>query len=85
MILVDLPDFLDPVGLVLVMREPVMTVRDANFAIGPIGALARHHERHHAGLVGLQRERHQVKHEARVFGVVHRHARGLFKPWGKRG
>ena len=51
--LVDLDQLLDALGILLVMRNRVVAVGDADFAIGAVAAVAAHRERRDARHVGL--------------------------------
>ena len=61
---------------VLVVRQTVVGVGNAQLGIGPRADLARHHERDDPGHVGLQREHLQVEHQPRMLGERIRDAAG---------
>ena len=62
------------------MRAGMVAVGDADLAIRPAGAFARHQERGHAGQIGLEGDRQHVAHQLEVLGEVRRHAVGLVHP-----
>ena len=73
-VLVDLVQALQLRRLVLVMRQRVVRVGDADLRIGVSADFARQHEGADPGEVGLVGQREQVHHQLGVLGVVGRHA-----------
>src|SRR6185312_3138524 len=67
MIAVDFRDFIHQLGIVAMMRKPVMPFRHADLAIGAIASFPRQHERADASDVRLERKSHQIKHELGMF------------------
>ena len=74
---VDLGHQRDLLGLVLVVRERVVRVGDADLGVGPRADLAAHHERGHAGEVDLVGQHLQVEHQLDVLGEGGGNALGL--------
>ena len=66
--LIDLDQLLDALFVALMVRNRVMSVRDADLAIGAVAAVAAHHERRHARHVGLPGNHLEIDHE---LGIVH--------------
>ena len=73
---VDARDLRDALLIPLMMRKIMVTLRDADFAEGAVVAVVREGEGRDARGVGLKREREQVIHQAHVFAVAARNARG---------
>ena len=67
-------------GLVAVVRDDVPRVGDADLRERPLAGLARHHEREHAGEVGLPRHRQQVEHQRRVIARTNRGCPAACRP-----
>ena len=67
------------VGLgIVVMRQRMECIRNADVGIGLVADFGRHHERHHAGHVGLVGQRDHVEHQIDTFieiGNAHRQLR----------
>ena len=79
-IFVDLRNLLHQIRLVLVVRTGMVTVRDADFAIGARCAFAGDQERNDARHVGLERDGHHVGEQLEVLGEIRRYAIGLVHP-----
>ena len=71
---VDLLELLDLFLVAAVVRELVVAVVDADHAVGAVGAFVGGHERDDPRRVGLEREGHQVVHQADVLLHVVGHA-----------
>ena len=71
---VDLGDVGDLHRIVLVMRDGVVPVGDADLAVRPVAAGAAQHERDHARHVGLEGDHLQVHHQLGV--IFERFRRG---------
>jgi hypothetical protein len=54
------------------VRQRMVRVRDANLRIGPHAALAPHHHRDDARLIGLKGDELQIEHQVDVVLVEHR-------------
>ena len=73
-VLVDLVQPLELRCLVLMVRQRMVRVRDADLRIRAAADFAREHEGADAGQVGLVGQRQQVHHQLGVLAVVARHA-----------
>ena len=57
-------------GVAPMMSHAVVRSIDFDIRIGQVAALAPHHERRHPSHVGLERECHQIEHQAGMISVV---------------
>ena len=61
--LIDLGDLLDLLFIARMMREAVMAFRDADLGIVPRALLEGQQSGNDPGLIGLERQNHQVEHQ----------------------
>ena len=76
---VDLHGLGDLLGIVLMMRDGVMSVRHPDRAVTPVAAFAGHHEADYPRHVRLEGDHHQVAHQLRVFFELIRDAVGALE------
>ena len=80
---VDRADLVDLLRVVAVVRQLVVAFGDADDPVLLLAALAGEHEGDDAGHVGLERQHHQVAHQAEVLRQVGRHLLRLDRVLGR--